>query len=67
MVHPSEFPGTNMLDYPFPLRDDVTVHLVLPKDLTHDEAHRLRKFLDSLVNDPECFECTVERRKSGGV
>lgn len=46
----SEYPGTNMVDYPFPLRADGPIaHLCLPRDLKATEVARLHKFLLSLV------------------
>ncbi len=33
------------IDFPFPLRPDVTVHLWLPRDLTADEVTKLHRFM----------------------
>lgn len=33
------------LDFPFPLRPDVLVHLWLPRDLTLEEVTKLHKFM----------------------
>jgi hypothetical protein len=38
-----------MISYPFPLRKDVDVELVLPRDLTPDEAKRLVAFVNALA------------------
>ena len=38
----------NMTEVEFPLRDDLVVSMVLPKDLTEKEAERLSTFLRSL-------------------
>ena len=45
----STFPGTNMLKYPFPLRPECMVRLVLPRDLTLAEVARLTDFMRALV------------------
>ena len=49
-----EYPGTGMMRYPFPLRPDLDVVLVLPKTLHVDEVARLECFLLSLVSEHEC-------------
>ena len=38
-----------LIPYPFPLRDDLTVALALPKDLTQAEATRLGEFLKAIA------------------
>lgn len=38
-----------MISYPFPLRKDVDVELVLPRDLTPEEAKRLVAFVNALA------------------
>ena len=43
------FPGTNLLEYPFPLRPDCFARLVLPRDLTLAEVARLTDFMRALV------------------
>lgn len=45
-----DYPGTDLLDYTFPLRADVSVKLVLPRSLTLREVERLRAFLLTLVD-----------------
>jgi len=37
------------MDFPFPLRDDLTVYFRGPRDLTVEEADRLGEFIRSLV------------------
>ena len=49
MSEPFLLHGTNLVRYPFPLRDDVTAALVLPLDLTRAEVDRLTRFLETLV------------------
>lgn len=39
-----------LISYPFPLADALC-HLRLPKDLTVDEATRIKDMLDSLVTE----------------
>jgi hypothetical protein len=41
-------PGTRMISYVYPLRQDFTVRLVLPDDLTKADVARLRALLESL-------------------
>lgn len=43
--HIAEFPGTLMLDIPFPLRKNLIVHLVVPRDLTVPEVDRIKDLL----------------------
>ena len=46
-----EFPhGANVIEYPFPLRSDCTVFLRLPKDLRLNEARRIARWLETLVD-----------------
>jgi hypothetical protein len=40
-------PGS--VEYPFPLREGGNTYLILPRDLSLTEAHRLAAFLESLV------------------
>lgn len=42
-----------VIDYPFPLREDVIAHLWLPMDLKPSEAKRLTAFMSTLLADPE--------------
>lgn len=42
-------PAGGMIDYPFPLRDDLLARLVLPRDLTAAEAKRLMAFVSALA------------------
>jgi hypothetical protein len=37
------------VDYPYPLRNDMTVRLTLPRDLNRAEVKRLSRFMESLV------------------
>jgi hypothetical protein len=51
---PSPSPGTKTasLRVPFPLRTDFLAEIVIPRDLTKDEAKRLMAFVDALSQDP---------------
>ena len=40
---------TGLVEYPFPLRQDTIAILLLPNDLTSDEAERLNTFMQALV------------------
>jgi hypothetical protein len=40
-----------LIDYPFPLRDGVTVKLMLPRDITMSEVKRLNAFMSTLTVD----------------
>lgn len=40
------------LRLPFPLRPTFLAHVVIPRDLTKDEAKRLAAFIDALAHDP---------------
>lgn len=44
-------PGTEFVEYPFPLRPDCLVRLTLPTDLTTEEAKRLSAFIAALSVD----------------
>jgi hypothetical protein len=44
-----ELPGTEWMQYPFPLRPDFLARVTLPRDLTKEEAMRLAAYLESLV------------------
>lgn len=44
-------PRDGMITYPFPLRDDTDVQLILPRDLKPDEAKRLIAFVNALAVD----------------
>lgn len=43
--------GRGLIDYPFPLRDGVTVRLMLPRDITVSEVKRLNAFMSTLAVD----------------
>lgn len=47
---PAKKPAQEVL-YNFPLRDDFTAQLVLPRDLTTEEARRIRTMLITLAVD----------------
>jgi hypothetical protein len=49
--------GDGWTDYPYPLRPNFTARLILPVDLTSEEAARLRAFLLSLA--------TMEAKNAG--
>ena len=40
-----------LIDYPFPLREGVTVRLMLPRDITVNEVKRLNAFMSTLAVD----------------
>lgn len=44
------------LALPFPLRPTFLAQIVIPRDLTKDEARRLAAFIDSLAHDPPAAE-----------
>lgn len=44
--------STQMVDYPFPLRENFIVRLKLPTDLKANEVERLATFMRTLVADP---------------
>lgn len=44
---------SNVITYPFPLREGVLVSIQLPADVTHREAKRLASFIDSLAIDEQ--------------
>lgn len=44
------------LALPFPLRPTFLAQIVIPRDLTKDEARRLAAFIDSLAHDPPTAE-----------
>jgi len=47
-------PRDGMITYPFPLRGDTDVQLVLPRDLKPDEAKRLVAFVNALaIEEPK--------------
>jgi hypothetical protein len=46
---PTYSPKVGLMEFPFPLRDNVDVFLRLPRDLTKDEASRLCGFIASLA------------------
>lgn len=39
-------PGTNMVEYGFPLRTEQFAYLTLPRDITSAEVRRLVRFLE---------------------
>jgi len=45
-----QLPGTNLIEYGFPLRPDHTVFLTLPRDLRLNEARRIAAFLETLID-----------------
>jgi hypothetical protein len=51
----------NAIAYPYPLRDQFTAQLLLPRDITKHEADRLIAFLHSLVIDEESESSEEER------
>ena len=44
-----EIKKSGLIDYPFPLRKDVTAHFILPRDLTNVEVERIYQFLQTLI------------------
>lgn len=44
-----EYPNTNIIEYPFPLRKDTTVRLALPRDLTLAEVDKLAAFMRTVA------------------
>lgn len=44
-----EYPATGLVEYVFPLRVDLNVRLILPRDLTRAEVQRLERFMMALV------------------
>jgi hypothetical protein len=48
VLHPRSTPS---LKVPFPLRADFLAEVVIPRDLTKDEAKRLMVFIDALAQD----------------
>lgn len=49
LVDEATYPRANMMEYLFPLREGVTVRLVLPRDVTVAEVRRLERFMMALV------------------
>ena len=47
----ASMPGADMVEYPFPLRQDCLARLVLPADLKMDEVNRLSAFIAALSID----------------
>jgi hypothetical protein len=45
----SAIPAAGVEEYPFPLRPGIMARLVLPVDLSRDEARRIKAFVDMLV------------------
>jgi len=52
-THRDEMKGTNLVEYPYPLREGVMARLVLPRDLKGAEVKRLTAFMTTLVVDTE--------------
>lgn len=50
-----------LMEYPFPLRDTLDVSLVLPRDLTEEEADRLSIFISSLARYDAISTASVEQ------
>ena len=50
-VMPQHLARPSLMDFPYPLRDDLDVFLRLPRDLTALEAERLSKYIRSLARD----------------
>lgn len=46
-------PRPSLMDFPYPLRDDLDVFVRLPRDLTALEADRLCKYVRSLARDDQ--------------
>ena len=55
----SDYPGTNLTDYPFPLRPTLTARLTLPADLSLTEVRRLQRFLETLIDVNQTAEPEV--------
>ena len=45
----NQLPVSKLMDYPFPLRDGVIAHLLLPRDLSAKDVRRLTAFMETLV------------------
>jgi hypothetical protein len=50
-VTPPTATKASLMQFPYPLRDDLDVHLSLPRDLTKSEAERLGRYINSLVRE----------------
>ncbi len=48
---PQSASGRGLIDYPFPLREGVTVRLMLPRNITANEVKRLNAFMATLAVD----------------
>ena len=46
-------PPNDLVDYPFPLRPELLVHLQLPRNLQMEEAERIATFVTALAVPPE--------------
>jgi hypothetical protein len=53
----AEHSRSGLVDYPFPLRDGLTVRLMLPRDIKTSEVKRLTAFMSTLTVD---FEGTAD-------
>lgn len=54
-----EYPGTNMVQYEFPIRPGMVAKIALPKDLKMTEVMRLRAFMMTLAVDEPPKVCKV--------
>ena len=43
--------GASLMTFPYPLRENLDVHLNLPRDLTKSEAERLCRFIGTLARE----------------
>ena len=50
---PNDSADTLLVEYPFPLRESVTIRLALPRDLKLAEVKRLTAFMSTLASDFE--------------
>lgn len=57
-VSRNETPG--LIEYPFPLREQLVARLMLPRDLTIAEARRLHGFMNAVAIDRESASATNE-------
>ena len=47
--HPRQFPGTKLVEYPFPLSDGTMGRLIIPVDITRRDVDRLIALLHTLL------------------
>jgi len=57
-------PVRMLVEYPFPLRPGLLAHLVLPEDLTPQEAERLSAYLGTLAVLPDWTDTPQSRYES---